>query len=331
VKRSAWKAGAALLGVLCLALVASLLYGSVAASPGDVLRAVLGQGDPALVTIVQKLRLPRALLGLLVGGALALSGAALQALLGNPLADPYLLGVSGGAACGTLVGSLLGLGVAGGIFGTLALPIAAFVGALAAVLLVGLGASVGGRLDRGRLLLSGVVVNALASAVLLFLLSWGDSSRTQSFVFWMLGSLSGATVEAARALTVYSLLGLVALLPLAKAFDALLLGEETAHTLGIRVEAVKRTAYLAASLLAAAAVAYAGIIGFVGLLVPHAVRRLASSHRALLLLSFLGGATLLVAADTVARSLFAPAEISVGAVTALIGAPAFLVLMRRRP
>jgi len=331
VKKSAGKAGLALFAALLLALGASLLVGSVPAGPSDVVRAALGHGDPGLVTIVQKLRLPRALLGLFVGGALALSGAALQALLGNPLADPYLLGVSGGAACGTLAGSLLGLGVAGGVFGTLALPLAAFAGALAAVLLVGLGASVGGRLERGRLLLSGVVVNALASAVLLFLLSWGDASRTQSFVFWMLGSLSGATSEAVRALAVYAALGLVTLLPLAKAFDALLLGEETAHTLGIRVEAVKRTAYLAASLLAAAAVAYAGIIGFVGLLVPHAVRRLAPGHRALLGLSFLGGATLLVAADTAARTLFAPAEISVGAVTALIGAPAFLVLMRRRP
>jgi iron complex transport system permease protein len=331
VKKSAGKAGLALFAALLLALGASLLVGSVPAGPADVVQAALGHGDPGLVTIVQQLRLPRALLGLFVGGALALSGAALQALLGNPLADPYLLGVSGGAACGTLAGSLLGLGVAGGVFGTLALPLAAFAGALAAVLLVGLGASVGGRLERGRLLLSGVVVNALASAVLLFLLSWGDASRTQSFVFWMLGSLSGATSEAVRALAVYAALGLVTLLPLAKAFDALLLGEETAHTLGIRVEAVKRTAYLAASLLAAAAVAYAGIIGFVGLLVPHAVRRLAPGHRALLALSFLGGATLLVAADTAARTLFAPAEISVGAVTALIGAPAFLVLMRRRP
>ncbi len=272
---------------------------------------------------------------MLVGGALALSGAALQALLGNPLADPYLLGVSGGAACGTLVGSLLGLGASAGmragIFDALALPFAAFLGALAAVLIVGIGASAGGRLDRGRLLLSGVVVNALASAILLFLLSFGDPSRTQTFVFWMLGSLAGATPGAVVALSVYVALSLALLLPLARAFDALTLGEETAGTLGIRVETAKRTAYVAASLLAAAAVAYAGIIGFVGLLVPHAVRRVTRSHRALLLLSFLGGAVLLVVSDVVARSLFAPAEIAVGAITALLGAPAFLLLLRARP
>ena len=221
---------------------------------------------------MRELRLPRALLGALVGGALAVSGAALQALLGNPLADPYLLGVSGGAACGTLLGALLGLGARGASGSSYALPLAGFLGALVAVLVVGAGASVRGRLDRGRLLLSGVVVNALASAVLLFLLSLGDAARTQSFVFWMLGSLAGATPGAVKALAVYAAVGLALLLPLARAFDALALGEETAATLGVPVETVKRVAYLAASLLAAAAVATTGIIGFVGLLVPHAVR-----------------------------------------------------------
>ena len=322
-------AGAVLLVALAAAILLSLLSGSVPLAAGDVLRAVGGAGDPSVVTIVRELRLPRALLAALVGGALALSGAALQALLQNPLADPFLLGVSGGAACGTLVGSLLGLGAAG-FFGRAALPIAAFIGALAAVLLVGVGASVRGRLDRGRLLLSGVVVNALASAVLLFRLSWGDGARTQGFVFWMLGSLAGATGEAVLTLAVYAALGVAVLLPLAPAFDALSLGEETAFTLGVRVETVKRTAYLAASLLAAAAVSVSGIIGFVGLLVPHGVRLVVRTHRGLLLLSFAGGAVLLVLADTAARSLFAPAEVSVGAVTALLGAPAFLLLMRRR-
>ncbi len=322
-------AGLVLLLLLAAAFLLSLLSGSVPLAPGDVLRAAVGRGNPVDVTIVRELRLPRALLAALVGGALALSGAALQALLQNPLADPYLLGVSGGAACGTLLGSLLGLSAAG-VLGRVALPLAAFLGALAAVLLVGLGASVKGRLDRGRLLLSGVVVHALASAVLLFLLSWGDAARTQGFVFWMLGSLAGATDESVLTLAVYAALGLAALLPLAPAFDALSLGEETAFTLGVPVETVKRNAYLAASLLAAAAVSVSGIIGFVGLLVPHGARLFTRSHRALLLLSFAGGAVLLLLADTAARSLFAPAEISVGALTALLGAPAFLVLMRRR-
>ena len=311
------------------ALLVSVLVGSVPLSPGEALAALAGRGDPTTVTIVRDLRLPRALLGLLVGGALALSGAALQALLGNPLADPYLLGVSGGAACGTLAGVLLGAG-AGGLLGSFALPLASLAGALGAVLLVGLGASVGGRLDRGRLLLSGVVVNALASAVLLFLLSFSDAAETRGFVFWMLGSLAGATPHAVVSLAAYALLGLAVLVPLARSFDALTLGEETAFTLGVSVERAKRITYVAASLLAAAAVAHAGIIGFVGLLVPHVVRRLSHGHRALLAGSFLGGGVLLVASDLAARTLLAPNEISIGAVTALLGAPAFLVLLRRR-
>ncbi len=326
------RAGPLLLGFLALALLAllaSLLVGSVPVAPADALAAVTGTGDPSTVTIVRDLRLPRALLGLLVGGALALSGAALQALLGNPLADPYLLGVSGGAACGTLFAVVLGVG-AGGLLGSFALPLASLAGALGAVLLVGLGASVGGRLDRGRLLLSGVVVNALASAILLFLLSFSDAAGARGFVFWMLGSLAGATGDAVLSLAAYSAVGLVILLPLARAFDAMTLGEETAFTLGVPVERAKRIAYVAASLLAAAAVAHAGIIGFVGLLVPHVVRRLTHGHGALLLGSFLAGGFLLVASDVLARTLFAPNEISIGAVTALLGAPAFLVLLRRR-
>lgn len=314
-------------GLLVTVAAASLLLGSVPLPAADVLRALLGRGVPEHLAIVRGLRLPRTLLGLLVGGSLALSGATLQALLGNPLADPFLLGVSGGAACGTLLALTLGLG---GLLGAAGLPLAALAGALVAILVVGAGASVRGRLDRGRLLLSGVVVNALASAVLLFLLSFGGGARTQGFVFWMLGSLSGASGGAVLALALYAAAGLAILLPLARAFDALSLGEETAFTLGVSTEKVTRIAYVAASLLAAAAVAHTGIIGFVGLLVPHAVRRIVRGHRALLALSFLGGGTLLVASDLLARSLFAPAEVSVGAVTALLGAPAFLVLLRRR-
>ncbi len=323
--------------VLLAASVASLFVGSVSLAPGDVLRALAGQGDPTTVAIVRELRLPRLLLGLLVGGALALSGASLQALLGNPLADPFLLGVSGGAACGTLVALLVGsgaqaatAGTAPGLLASVGLPVAAFAGALVAVLLVGLGASVDGRLDRARLLLCGVVVNALASAVLLFLLSAGDAQGTRGFVFWMLGSLAGASAASVTALAVYTAAGLALLLPLSRALDALTLGEETAFTLGVDVERAKRTAYLAASLLAAAAVSAAGIIGFVGLLVPHLARGVVRGHRSLLLVSFAGGAALLVAADLLARVVFAPHEVAIGAVTALIGAPAFLLLLRRR-
>lgn len=317
----------ALLLVLAAALLLSLFVGSVRLTPREVLDALGGHGRPEVVSIVREIRLPRALLGLLVGGALALSGATLQALLQNPLADPYLLGVSGGAACGTLLSKVVDLDA---LLGPFAPPLAAFGGALGAVALVGLGASRRGRLDRARLLLSGVVVNAFASAVLLFLLSFGDTAKTRGFVFWMLGSLAGATTDVLGPLAAYVGLAVVVLLPLSSAFDALTLGDETAFSLGVNVERVKRVAYLTASLLAAAAVASAGIIGFVGLLVPHAVRRVSRGHRSLLLLSFVGGAALLLVSDAVARTVFAPDEISVGAVTALLGAPAFLVLLRRQ-
>ena len=313
---------------LLAAALGSLLTGSVAIGPGQVVRALWGDGSPETIAIVRDLRLPRMLLGLLVGGALAVSGASLQALLQNPLADPFLLGVSGGAACGALVWSLVG--AAGPSTNALLAPLAALGGALAAVLVVGAGASVKGRLDRHRLLLAGVVVNALASALLLFLLSFGGADRSRSFVFWMLGSLAGANAEAVASLALYVVLGGAVLLLLSRSLDALTLGDETAFTLGITVEKTKRVAYVAASLLAAAAVAHAGIIGFVGLLVPHGVRLLVRGHFRILLLSFVAGAALLVSSDLLARTLFAPNEVSVGAVTALVGAPAFLALMRRR-
>ena len=326
-----WKRGLpfALAALAALAAGAlSLLAGSISIAPSGVVAALLGSGDAAARTIVREIRLPRTLLGLLVGGALAMSGASLQALLQNPLADPFLLGVSGGAACGALVGSLLASSSSGPsiLFG----PVAAFLGALAAIALVGAGASVRGRLDRNRLLLSGVVVNALASAVLLFLLSFGNADQTRGFVFWMLGSLAGATRESVASMALYAAGAGLVLAGLSRSLDALTLGDDTAFTLGIRVERTKRIAYVSASLLAAAAVAHAGIIGFVGLLVPNAVRLVARGHVRILALSFLTGAALLVVSDVAARTLFSPSEVAVGAVTALLGAPAFLVLLRQR-
>ena len=313
----------------CAAGALSLLSGSIRIPPASVLAALLGSGDASTLAIVREIRLPRTLLGLLVGGALAMSGASLQALLQNPLADPFLLGVSGGAACGALVGALLSASSASGpsvLFG----PVAAFLGALAAVALVGAGASVRGRLDRNRLLLAGVVVNALASAVLLFLLSFGNADQTRGFVFWMLGSLAGATRASVASMALYAAGAGLVLVGLSRSLDALTLGDDTAFTLGIRVERTKRIAYVSASLLAAAAVANAGIIGFVGLLVPNAVRLVARGHVRILALSFLTGAALLVVSDVAARTLFSPAEVAVGAVTALLGAPAFLILLRQR-
>ncbi len=323
-----WLAAAGLLALILVLVFAACLWGTIPMSLDTAFGALLGNGDEVIVTIVRDLRLPRALLAVLAGGALAVSGASLQALLQNPLADPFILGVSGGAACGTLAAAAFGdLSPESSVF---LAPLAALCGASAAIVLVGLGAYSHGKLDRSRLLLSGIVVNSLASAVILFLLSSAKPASTRGFVFWMLGSLSGATWSSVMSLLVYGILGLFILLFSSRSLDALTLGEETAFTLGIKVERTKKAVYVSASLLAAAAVSQAGIIGFVGLLVPQAVRLLVSHHRAVLVLSFLSGGVLLLGADIFSRWVFSPEEISIGAVTALIGAPAFLLIMRRQ-
>lgn len=312
--------------LLLLATAASLGLG--AAHLGlDELSAGMTGADPVARTILLDLRLPRALLAVLVGGGLALAGAVFQALLRNPLAEPYILGVSGGAAVGA-VGALL-LGAAGAL-GWL-VPLAAYAGALLAVTLVfriGIGA---GGLDTRVLLLAGVVVGAFFNALILLMLTYAEADRFRAAVFWMMGSLAGARWSSIGWLLLYLLPACAALIALARPFNLLAIGEQTALHLGTRVERVKRVAYLIASLAVAATVAVAGVIGFIGLIVPHALRLAwGSDHRFLLPGSFIAGAAFLLAADTAARTLAAPVELPVGVVTALVGVPLFVVLLRRR-
>jgi iron complex transport system permease protein len=319
----------ALLALLaCAALMASLAFGAARLPPGDVIRALAGHGDETTLAIVLRLRLPRAATAALVGAGLALSGAVFQALLRNPLAEPYTLGVAGGAAVGAVLAGVLGAWVAG----MWALPVAAFAGALAAILLVfRLAAGVGRALDTRVLLLAGVVVGAFFNALILLLLTFADAETFRSAIFWMMGSLAGASWGGVAVLAAYLVPSIILLLSLARALNLIAVGEETATYLGVRVERVKVAAYLIASLLVAAAVAMAGIIGFIGLVVPHALRLAwGSDHRLVLPGSLLAGAAFLLAADTVARVAAPPAELPVGVVTALIGVPAFLVLLKRR-
>ena len=321
-----------LLGALLLALaggavLAGVAVGPVALSPAEVWAALAGTGPAVHREIVVGLRLPRALLGLVVGGGLALAGATFQALLRNPLAEPYILGISGGAAAGAV--SVLALGLAAA--GSWALPGAAFAGALIAVGLVFAVASAAHRrLDVRVLLLAGVVVGAFFTAVIALILSVSEAEAVRSAVLWMMGSLAGAGWRDVAVATAYTVPAALVLLALARPLNVMAVGEETAHYLGTDVERVKRLAYTVASLVTAAGVAVAGVIGFVGLIVPHAVRLLVGSdHRLLLPLSFLAGAAFLALADVVARLALAPAEIPIGAVTALVGVPFFLVLLRR--
>jgi len=314
--------------VLALALLVSIAVGAARLSPVSVVRALLGRGPAADIAIVMQLRLPRAIVAALVGGALATSGAVLQALLRNPLADPYILGVSGGAAVGAAVAMALGAVLGAGWL----VPLAAFAGALVAIVLVFRIAVGSGRaLDTRVLLLAGVVAGAFFNALILLFLTLTGAGAFRSALFWLMGSLSAASWPQALLLAIYLAPATVALLLLARPLDLLALGEEPALYLGVRVERVKAAAYVVASLAVAASVATCGAIGFVGLVVPHALRLLwGSGHRLLLPASFLAGAAFLLLADTAARTVAGAQELPVGVITALVGVPVFAVLLTRR-
>jgi iron complex transport system permease protein len=323
---------AARLGLLlllaCCAVVIAVATGAARLPLGDVLTALTGGADAATRTIVLELRLPRVVLALVAGGGLAMAGAVFQALLRNPLAEPYVLGVAGGAAVGAVAALTLGFAVLPG-----AVPAAALAGALGAILLVlRIAAHAGRALDTRVLLLAGVVVGAFFNAVILLLLTLADVESFRSAVFWMMGSLAASSWRSTAMLALYVVPASVALLALARPLNLLAIGEETALFLGVRIDRVKLSAYFIASLLVAAAVAACGVIGFVGLIVPHAVRLAwGSDHRLLLPACMIGGGTFLLLADTVARTVAAPAELPVGVITALLGVPIFVVLLRRSP
>ena len=313
--------------ILVTTLLVSVFVGAADLSPGEVLAALLGQGDETTRTIVLNLRVPRAALAALVGACLALSGAVFQALLRNPLAEPYILGISGGSAVGAVTVIVLGLGVRLPWL----LPLAAFAGAIVAmavVLRIALG--VGGALDTRVLLLAGVVVGAFFNAIILLLLNFADANTFRAAVFWMMGNLSGATWRSVSLLAAYLVPAALVLMALARPFNLIAVGEDTALYLGVRVGTVRLVAYLTTSLLVAASVAVSGVIGFVGLIVPHALRLIwGSDHRMLLPASMLAGASFLMLTDTVARTIAAPAELPTGVVTALAGVPVFVVLLMR--
>ncbi len=310
------------------ALLLGVRMGAVPLSVREVVAGIRGLGDPTTVAIVRRLRLPRALLAALVGGSLAASGATFQALLRNPLAEPYILGVSGGAAVGA-VGAivLVGAPASGAV-----VALSAFAGAILAILLVfRVAASVGKALDTRVLLLAGVVVGAFFNACILLALTFADTESFRSAMFWMMGSFSGATWRGIGTMAGAMVPAILLLFALARPLNLFAVGEETAAFLGVRTERAKLLAYGTASLLTAAAVAVSGVIGFVGLVVPHVVRMLwGGDHRFLLPASVLLGATFAVLADTLARTAAAPTELPIGVVTAFVGVPFFIYLLRRR-
>lgn len=319
---------AARIGTALIVVLATFAIGVAVGSAPLELAAVwrgLLEPDAPASAIVRELRVPRVLLAFLVGGGLGLTGAALQALVRNPLADPYLLGLSGGAGLGAV------LAIAAQTGSPWAVPISAFAGALGAVALVYRLSVVGGkRLDPRVLLLAGVVVGAFAAAVMSAIIVLSDAPQLRNAFLWLLGGFSAASWDALQLFAVYAIAPLGVLLLSARSLDLLALGEDTALHLGADVDRVRRRVYLAASLLTAASVATCGIIGFVGLVVPHAVRRLWSPlHGVLMPGAFIAGGTFLVLADAVARSVLRPIELPVGVVTALVGVPLFALLLRR--
>ncbi|HEX5876465.1 MAG TPA: iron ABC transporter permease [Pyrinomonadaceae bacterium] len=315
---------------LLLSIVALALIGSESLPSTASLCALASLGtSPCGLTqdqfdILFQIRLPRLLLAAAVGGSLATAGAGYQALLRNPLAEPYLLGISNGAAVGTMVALVF--------FGAneWTRPLLAFTGALVATLAVY-------RLARGRtgatperLILAGVIVTTFLSSVIVFVTTLMDATRIRSFTFWLLGDLSGTSKTLLPVTIVVAVAGAVALTLNARSLNLLMLGERDAFDLGVEVGRVRIVVFLVASLLVGSAVAASGSVGYVGLVVPHLARlSLGSDNRISIPAAALGGALFVIVADTVARTIIAPRELPVGAITALIGAPLFIYLLRR--
>ena len=286
--------------------------------------------DPIADRIVWQLRLPRALLAFIVGGGLGIIGAAMQTLVRNPLAEPYILGISSGATAGA---SLFYLGFLPPLISkAISMPVAAFLGGLCAILIVYSVAGNRGRISVTRLLLAGVAVASLMGALSSFItLSSPDPDRLRSVLFWLLGSLHLATWNALIWPAIAVSIGLIVLMILARPLDGMLTGDESAHSLGVAVESVKQILIVLASLVTGSIVAASGAIGFVGLIVPHAVRSFTGvTHRRVLPASFIAGAIFLLWADLAARALLPGAQLPVGIVTALCGVPFFLVLLHRK-
>ncbi|MFH8750291.1 FecCD family ABC transporter permease [Streptomyces rimosus] len=319
-----------LLAALLAAGLAGLVLGSVTIPPGDVLRILTGDAPPGpYPTIVLDVRLPRVLLGAVVGAGLAVIGTVLQALVRNPLADPFLLGASSGASTGAVMVVVLGVG--SGVATTVSMPVGAFAGSLAALVAVYAMARRGGTMTTGRLVLAGVAVQYILSALTsLVLVTAAEAEHLRAIMFWTLGGLGQARWNTLWLPAAVLLAGLALLLTLARPLDLLLVGEEGATALGLDTGRFRAAVFVLASLVTGVLVAASGSIGFVGLMVPHAVRMLVgASHRALLPVAALAGAAFVVLADLLARTVAGSQEIPVGVVTALAGGPFFLWLLRR--
>jgi len=323
-----------LLGILLILIILfSLTVGSVKVpllrSITILFQSILGvksEGTEIEQAIILSLRFPRAILAGLVGAGLSVSGAIFQALLRNPLADPYILGVSGGAAVGAVIAILLGLSTL-----SLGLPLASFVGALVTIMVVFYFGRQDKKVHPNTLLLAGVITSSFLSALIMFFISVSQKEELHTIIFWLMGDFSFSSAEAIYMILPYILLGILLLYFNARELNLILSGEENALQLGVDVDRLRLTSYLAASLITAASVSVCGLIGFVGLIIPHSARLvLGPDHRLLIPSSALIGASFLIASDTFARILLAPIELPVGVITAAFGGPFFIYLLKTR-
>lgn len=318
--------------------VGCLGFGTQTISYSEIIAVIMGAvagtsidqrfGDPTSVILLH-VRMPRVVLAFFVGGSLAMVGVALQALLRNPLADPFVIGISSGAALGAAIALLFGIGVS--VWAVSALPVCAFTGALVSLMIMYRISSAQFGFSVYTLLLAGVVLNAIFSAFIMFLTSIAEPNRAFGMYAWLMGTLTGPNWTTLGMLALYLGAGLFVLGRHAQSLNLLTLGEETSRSLGVDVEGVKKSVFLAAALLTGAVVSFSGIIGFVGLIIPHAVRLVVSAdHRLLLPVAGLVGGMFLMMADTVARTALSPSEFPVGVITALVGGPVFLWLLTTR-
>lgn len=303
-----------------LSIAYSLISGSVEIPLRQVIAILFSQNNSMEAQILIELRIPRSLAAYVTGALLALSGVIMQVLLRNPLADPYILGISGGAAVAALAAILIGAG-------SIWIPQAAFLGALLSIVLVFGIASAGGHWSVSRLLLTGVVVSAGWGAIINVMLTSSSSNNVQSMLFWLMGDLSQSRISIWHSAVLIT--GLILCITLARSFNVMIKGELAALALGVNVKVLRNMLFFTASVLTATAVTIAGSVGFVGLIIPHLLRLLgARDHRLLLPGAAMLGGSFLVTADTLARTLLTPQQLPVGVVTAMIGVPLFLIILR---
>ncbi len=315
-----------LLLLLIVTIFLGISLGSTAGGFKAIVESLLniGDSDSMLNTIIWKIRFPRVLLATLVGATLSLGGLVFQALLRNPLAEPYILGISGGAAIGAIIGILLGFTRFPGV------SLTAFSGSIATLLLLLAMSSGKTILKKDSLLLSGVMVNAFCSAIIMFLVSLTQDSRLHNIIFWLMGDLSMGEMKHVGLLAAMLIPSFLLIFWFSHSMNLLLMGKEMAHTMGVNIKLATVTLLVATSFMVSATVAYCGLIGFVGLVMPHLLRLLLGpDHRVLVPACVFGGGAYMVLCDTLARVLPEQGEMPVGVITAIIGAPLFIFLLKR--